>query len=247
MRKSRSRRAWWVRTFFLGPVLLVILLFLPSLMGRSRFPILPSQLENLDKPFLMPIQHTRIQASMLPTFAPAAQGMIAAGQVERGKVRVGQEVQVVGLRPEALKQVVGRIGNGALRQRVDEGWPGDTVGIFLKGAQKEDVKRDMVLATPGSIAAHTRFTPEIHPSTEQEGGRDVPLLAPRTLQFTFRGFDVTGLVKPPPGTGTVTPGSSVVVEVELTTPIAIDKGLQFPVREVGGDNVGNGTVVDILL
>ena len=116
-----------------------------------------------------------------------------------GQGGVGQEVEVVGLRPEALKQVVGRIGNGALRQRVDEGWPGDTVGIFLKGAQKEDVKRGMVLATLGSIAAHTRFTPEIHTGTEQEGGRDVPLLAPRTLQFTFRGLDVTGLVKPPSG------------------------------------------------
>ncbi len=239
-RKGRSR-AWFMSVLIFGPLLLVVLLCLPRLSVRGRIPFLPSYAERLDKSFLMPIEDIRILPSMLPTFLPP-QGTIAAGRVERGRVKVGQEVEVVGLRPEPLKRVVASITG--YYQSLDEGWAGDSIAVVLKWTQTEKLERGMVLATPGSIQAHTQFAADLHVLTKEEGGRGTPFLRESMLQFSFRKADVTGSAKLPQGMEMVTPGNNVNLQVELTTPIALEKGLQFAVRE-GGNSIGNGTVTDI--
>jgi len=186
-----------------------------------------------DRPFLMPIEDV---------FTISGRGTVVTGRVERGIVKVGDEVEIVGLKP-TMKTVA--TGVEMFRKLLDQGEAGDNIGVLLRGTKREEVERGQVLAKPGSITPHTVFTAEAYVLTKEEGGRHTPFFDNYRPQFYFRTTDVTGSVKLPEGTEMVMPGDNVSMEVTLLVPIAMDEGLRFAIRE-GGRTVGAGVVAKIL-
>ena len=164
------------------------------------------------------------------------------GRVERGKVKVQEEVEIVGLRPESFKRVV--TGVEMFKKLLDEGVAGDNIGVLLRGTDRKEIERGMVLAKPGSITPHTRFKAEVYILTKEEGGRHTPFFTGYRPQFYFRTTDVTGVAHLPEGVEMVMPGDNVSMEIALITPIAMDEGLRFAIRE-GGRTVGAGVVTKI--
>jgi elongation factor Tu len=185
-----------------------------------------------DRPFLMPIEDV---------FSISGRGTVVTGRVERGIVRVGEEVEIVGIKP-TVKTVV--TGVEMFRKLLDQGQAGDNIGALLRGTKREDVERGQVLAKPGSITPHTNFKAEAYILTKEEGGRHTPFFTNYRPQFYFRTTDVTGVVSLPEGTEMVMPGDNVSMSVELIAPIAMDDGLRFAIRE-GGRTVGAGVVASI--
>ena len=184
-------------------------------------------------PFLMPIEDI---------FSISGRGTVVTGRIERGKVKVGEDVEIVGFR-ETRKSVC--TGVEMFKKQLDEGLAGDNAGILLRGIPKEDVERGMVLAKPGSITPHTNFKGEVYVLSKEEGGRHTPFFKGYRPQFYFRTTDVTGVAELPEGTEMVMPGDNVQLEVELITPVAMEKGLRFAIRE-GGRTVGAGTISEII-
>ena len=193
----------------------------------------PLPQRDLDKPFLMPIEDI---------FSIQGRGTVVTGRIERGKVKVGEEVEIVGFR-ETRKTVV--TGVEMFKKQLDEGMAGDNAGLLLRGTPKEDVERGMVLAKPGSITPHTKFKGEVYVLSKEEGGRHTPFFNGYRPQFYFRTTDVTGVAHLPAGTEMVMPGDNVNLEIELITPVAMEKGLRFAIRE-GGRTVGAGTLTEIV-
>jgi len=187
----------------------------------------------VDKPFLMPVEDI---------FTISGRGTVATGRVERGKVRVGEEIEIVGIRP-TVKRVV--TGVEMFRKLLDEGMAGDNVGLLLRGTDKKEVERGQVIAAPGSITPHTHFKAQAYVLTKEEGGRHTPFFNGYRPQFYFRTTDVTGVAELPEGTEMVMPGDNVNLTIKLITPIAMEKGLRFAIRE-GGRTVGAGTISEIL-
>jgi elongation factor Tu len=187
----------------------------------------------IDKPFLMPIEDV---------FSISGRGTVVTGRIERGKVKVGEEVEIVGIRPTSKTVVT---GVEMFRKLLDAGEAGDNVGCLLRGVEREGVERGQVLAKPGSVTPHTNFKAEAYILTKDEGGRHTPFFGNYRPQFYFRTTDVTGIVKLPEGTEMVMPGDNVAVEVELIVPIAMEEKLRFAIRE-GGRTVGAGVVVSII-
>jgi len=187
----------------------------------------------IDRPFLMPIEDV---------FSISGRGTVVTGRVEQGKVKVGEEMEVVGIRP-TFKRVV--TGVEMFKKLLDEGMAGDNVGLLLRGTEKEEVERGQVVSKPGSITPHTKFKAEVYILTKEEGGRHTPFFNGYRPQFYFRTTDVTGVAALPSGVEMVMPGDNVNLQVELITPIAMDKGLRFAIRE-GGRTVGAGTVTEIV-
>jgi len=186
-----------------------------------------------DRPFLMPIEDV---------FSISGRGTVVTGRVERGTVNVGEEVEIVGIKETAKTTVT---GVEMFRKLLDSGEAGDNIGALLRGVSREDVERGQVLAKPGSITPHTRFTAEAYILTKEEGGRHTPFFTNYRPQFYFRTTEVTGVVHLPEGTEMVMPGDNISMEVELIAPIAMDEGLRFAIRE-GGRTVGAGVVAGII-
>jgi elongation factor Tu len=193
----------------------------------------PIPQREIEKPFLMPVEDI---------FTISGRGTVATGRVERGKVRVGEEIEIVGMR-DTVKRVV--TGVEMFRKLLDEGLAGDNVGLLLRGTNKEDVERGQVIAAPGSITPHTHFKAQAYILTKEEGGRHTPFFNGYRPQFYFRTTDVTGVAELPEGTEMVMPGDNVNLTIKLITPIAMEKGLRFAIRE-GGRTVGAGTISEIL-
>jgi elongation factor Tu len=187
----------------------------------------------IDKPFLMPVEDV---------FTISGRGTVVTGRVERGIVKVGEEIEIVGFKPT---QKTVATGVEMFRKLLDEGQAGDNIGVLLRGTKREEVERGQVLAKPGSITPHTRFNAEAYVLTKEEGGRHTPFFNGYRPQFYFRTTDVTGVVKLPEGTEMVMPGDNINVEIELITPVAMDQGLNFAIRE-GGRTVGAGVVTKII-
>ncbi len=194
---------------------------------------IPMPQRDIDKPFLMPIEDI---------FTISGRGTVATGRVERGKVKVGEEVEIVGLR-ETQKKVI--TGVEMFKKLLDEGTAGDNIGALLRGTERKDIERGMVLAKPGSITPHTKFKGEVYVLTKEEGGRHTPFFTGYRPQFYFRTTDVTGVAHLPEGVEMVMPGDNTQMSVELIAPIAMEKGLRFAIRE-GGRTVGAGTVSEIV-
>jgi len=194
---------------------------------------IPTPERDVEKPFLMPVEDV---------FTITGRGTVATGRVERGKVRTGEEIELVGLNPKAMKTVC--TGVEMFRKTLDEGQAGDNIGVLLRGVEREEVERGMVVAKPGSITPHTKFTGKVYVLTKEEGGRHKPFFDGYRPQFYFRTTDVTGSIKLPDGVDMVMPGDNVTMKVELITPIAMEKELRFAIRE-GGRTVGAGVVTDI--
>jgi elongation factor Tu len=194
---------------------------------------IPTPERPIDKPFLMPIEDV---------FTISGRGTVVTGRVERGIIKVGEEVEIVGFR-ETRKTVA--TGIEMFRKLLDEGRAGDNIGVLLRGIGKEEVERGMVLAKPGSITPHTKFKAEAYILTKEEGGRHTPFFNGYRPQFYFRTTDVTGVVKLPEGVEMVMPGDNVSITVELIAPIAMEKELRFAIRE-GGRTVGAGVVTEVL-
>ena len=194
---------------------------------------IPQPKRDRDKPFLMPIEDV---------FSISGRGTVVTGRVERGIIKVGDEVEIVGLKP-TTKTVV--TGVEMFRKLLDQGEAGDNIGALLRGTKREEVERGQVLAAPGSITPHTNFQAEAYILTKEEGGRHTPFFSNYRPQFYFRTTDVTGMVKLPEGTEMVMPGDNIRMEVELIAPIAMDEGLRFAIRE-GGHTVGAGVVAKII-
>ena len=188
---------------------------------------------DIDKPFLMPVEDV---------FSISGRGTVATGRVDRGVVTVGDEVEIVGLK-ETVKTVA--TGVEMFRKLLDRGEAGDNIGVLLRGLKREDVERGQVVSAPGSIKPHTHFSGEVYVLTKEEGGRHTPFFSGYRPQFYFRTTDVTGIVKLPEGVEMVMPGDNVSVEGELITPIAMEEGLRFAIRE-GGRTVGAGVIAKIL-
>src|SRR5690348_3043628 len=188
---------------------------------------------DIDKPFLMPVEDV---------FTISGRGTVVTGRVERGVVKVGEEIEIVGFK--ATQKTVAT-GVEMFRKLLDEGQAGDNIGVLLRGTKREEVERGQVLAKPGSITPHTRFNAEAYVLTKEEGGRHTPFFNGYRPQFYFRTTDVTGVVKLPEGTEMVMPGDNINVEIELITPVAMDDGLKFAIRE-GGRTVGAGVVTKII-
>jgi len=186
-----------------------------------------------DKPFLMPIEDV---------FSISGRGTVVTGRVERGIVKVGEEVQIVGLKPTVVTVVT---GVEMFRKLLDQGEAGDNIGALLRGTKREDVERGQVLAKPGSITPHTKFKCECYILTKDEGGRHTPFFSNYRPQFYFRTTDVTGTIELPAGTEMVMPGDNISMQVNLIAPIAMDEGLRFAIRE-GGRTVGAGVVANII-
>ena len=195
---------------------------------------IPLPKRDLDKPFLMAVEDV---------FSIEGRGTVATGRIERGKVKLNEEIEIVGLRPEVRKTVV--TGVEMFRKTLDDGQAGDNVGLLLRGIEKEDLERGMVLAAPKSITPHTKFKAQVYVLTKEEGGRHTPFFAGYRPQFYFRTTDVTGSTKLPQGVEMVMPGDNVNLEVELIIPIAIEKESRFAIRE-GGHTVGAGVVSEII-
>jgi elongation factor Tu len=193
---------------------------------------IPQPERAVDRPFLMPIEDV---------FSISGRGTVVTGRVERGVVNVGDEVEIVGIRP-TVKTIV--TGVEMFRKLLDRGEAGDNIGALLRGTKREDVERGQVVAKPGSITPHTKFKAEAYVLTKEEGGRHTPFFTNYRPQFYFRTTDVTGIVKLPDGVEMVMPGDNVSMDVELIAPIAMDEGLRFAIRE-GGRTVGAGVVASI--
>jgi elongation factor Tu len=194
---------------------------------------IPVPVRLIDKEFLMPIEDI---------FSISGRGTVVTGRVERGIVKVGDEVEIVGIRP-TIKTIV--TGVEMFKKLLDQGQAGDNIGVLLRGTKKDDVERGQVLAKPNSIKPHTKFKGEVYILTKEEGGRHTPFFNGYRPQFYFRTTDVTGVAKLPDGTEMVMPGDNVNLEVELIAPIAMEKGVRFAIRE-GGRTVGAGTVTEIV-
>jgi elongation factor Tu len=195
---------------------------------------IPLPQRDLDKPFLMAVEDV---------FSIEGRGTVGTGRIERGRIKVNDEVEIVGLRPQSRKTVVTSIE--MFRKTLDEGLAGDNVGVLLRGIEKENLERGMVLAKPGSITPHTKFKAQVYVLTKEEGGRHTPFFSGYRPQFYFRTTDVTGTIKLPEGVEMVMPGDNVELEVELIVPIALEKELRFAIRE-GGHTIGAGVVSEII-
>ncbi|MDD3432270.1 MAG: elongation factor Tu [Tepidiphilus sp.] len=194
---------------------------------------IPTPERAIDKPFLLPIEDV---------FSISGRGTVVTGRVERGIVKVGDEVEIVGLRPTQKTTVT---GVEMFRKLLDQGQAGDNVGVLLRGTKREDVERGQVLAKPGTITPHTHFECEVYVLSKEEGGRHTPFFSNYRPQFYFRTTDVTGAIKLPEGVEMVMPGDNVRLEVKLIAPIAMEEGLRFAIRE-GGRTVGAGVVSKII-
>jgi elongation factor Tu len=194
---------------------------------------IPEPKREVDKPFLMPVEDV---------FSISGRGTVATGRVERGKIKVGEEVEIVGIKATAKSVVT---GVEMFRKLLDEGLAGDNIGCLLRGTKREEIERGQVLAKPGSITPHTKFQAEAYILTKEEGGRHTPFFKGYRPQFYFRTTDVTGVCELPEGTEMVMPGDNVSIKVELIMPIAMDEGLRFAIRE-GGRTVGAGVVTKIV-
>ncbi len=194
---------------------------------------IPEPMRPIDKPFLMPIEDV---------FSISGRGTVVTGRVERGVVKVGEDDEIVGIRPT---QKTVATGVEMFRKLLDEGRAGDNIGVLLRGTKREEVERGMVLAKPGSITPHTKFKAEVYILTKEEGGRHTPFFTGYRPQFYFRTTDVTGVANLPEGVEMVMPGDNVTMTVELITPIAMDKELRFAIRE-GGHTVGSGVIHEII-
>ena len=194
---------------------------------------IPEPKREIDKPFLMPIEDV---------FSITGRGTVGTGRIDRGIVKVGEEVEVVGIK-DTTKTVV--TGVEMFRKLLDEGRAGDNVGLLLRGVDRDDIERGMVLAKPGSIKPHTKFKAEVYILTKEEGGRHTPFFTGYRPQFYFRTTDVTGIAQLPTGIEMVMPGDNVTMDVELIMPIAIEKELRFAIRE-GGKTVGAGVVSEVI-
>jgi len=194
---------------------------------------IPQPAREVDKPFLMPVEDV---------FSISGRGTVATGRVESGVIKTGEEVEIVGIR-ETKKSVC--TGVEMFRKLLDSGEAGDNVGVLLRGTKREEVERGQVLAKPGSIKPHTKFKAEAYVLKKEEGGRHTPFFSNYRPQFYFRTTDVTGTIKLPEGTEMVMPGDNIAMEVTLLSPIAMDKGLKFAIRE-GGRTVGSGVVTKII-
>jgi elongation factor Tu len=193
---------------------------------------IPTPARDVDKPFLMPVEDI---------FTIQGRGTVATGRIERGKVKVGEGVAIVGIRPTQNTTVT---GVEMFKKLLDEGMAGDNVGLLLRGVERRDIERGQVIAKPGSITPHTKFRAEAYILTKEEGGRHTPFFTGYRPQFYFRTTDVTGVASLPEGVEMVMPGDNVSMDVELITPIAMEKGLRFAIRE-GGRTVGAGTITDV--
>ena len=193
---------------------------------------IPEPKRDIDKPFLMPVEDV---------FSITGRGTVGTGRIERGIVKVGDEIEIIGMGDQKKTTVT---GVEMFRKLLDEGRAGDNAGMLLRGVDKDDLKRGQVLAVPGSITPHTKFKSNVYILKKEEGGRHTPFFNGYRPQFYFRTTDVTGVVTLPSGTEMVMPGDNVEFEVELITPIAMDKELRFAIRE-GGHTVGAGVVTDI--
>jgi elongation factor Tu len=194
---------------------------------------IPQPTRDVDKPFLMPVEDV---------FSISGRGTVATGRVERGRVKTGEEIEIVGIKA-TTKTVV--TGVEMFRKILDEGQAGDNLGCLLRGTKREEIERGQVLAKPGSITPHTKFEAEVYVLTKEEGGRHTPFFKGYRPQFYFRTTDVTGVAQLPEGTEMVMPGDNVKLSVELIMPIAMEEGLRFAIRE-GGRTVGAGVVAKIL-
>ena len=194
---------------------------------------IPQPVRETDKPFLLPVEDV---------FSITGRGTVATGRIERGRIKVGEEVQLVGFNADKKSVVT---GVEMFRKLLDEGQAGDNVGLLLRGVDKKDIERGMVLAKPGSIPPHTKFDAEVYVLTKEEGGRHTPFFKGYRPQFYFRTTDVTGVCTLPAGTEMVMPGDNVTMAIELITPIAMEEALRFAIRE-GGRTVGAGVVAKIL-
>ena len=195
---------------------------------------IPTPERPVDQPFLMPVEDV---------FTITGRGTVATGRVERGLVKLSDEIEIVGLTAERRKTVV--TGVEMFRKLLDQAEAGDNIGLLLRGVDRKDIERGQVLSKPGSINPHTKFTSEVYVLTKEEGGRHTPFFNGYRPQFYFRTTDVTGVIELPAGTEMVMPGDNISMTIELITPIAIEKGLRFAIRE-GGRTVGSGVVADIL-
>ena len=187
----------------------------------------------IDKPFLMPIEDV---------FSISGRGTVVTGRIERGIVKIGDEIEIIGIR-DTVKSIV--TGVEMFRKILDQGQAGDNVGVLLRGTKKDDVERGQVLAKPGSIKPHTRFEAEVYVLSKEEGGRHTPFFNGYRPQFYFRTTDVTGAVELPEGVEMVMPGDNILFKVALIAPIAMEEGLRFAVRE-GGRTVGAGVVSKVV-
>jgi elongation factor Tu len=194
---------------------------------------IPDPVRETDKPFLMPVEDV---------FTITGRGTVGTGRVERGQVKVGEEVEIVGLQDETRKSVV--TGIEMFRKLLDVGIAGDNIGVLLRGIDRNDIERGQVLAKPGSIKPHKKFKAEVYVLSKEEGGRHTPFFANYRPQFYFRTTDVTGTIQLPEGVEMVMPGDNVAMQVELITPIACEEGLRFAIRE-GGRTVGAGVVTNV--
>jgi elongation factor Tu len=194
---------------------------------------IPVPERDVDKPFLMPIEDV---------FSISGRGTVVTGRIERGTVKVGEEIEIIGFKPTEKKVVT---GVEMFRKLLDSGQAGDNVGILLRGVEKEDVERGQVLAKPGSIKPHTKFKAEVVVLTKEEGGRHTPFFNGYRPQFYFRTTDVTGTLNLNEGVEMIMPGDNTSVSVELIAPVALEKGARFAIRE-GGRTVGAGSVTEII-
>jgi elongation factor Tu len=195
---------------------------------------IPEPQREVDKPFLMPIEDV---------FTITGRGTVVTGRVEQGVVKVGEEVEIVGIRPSTARTVV--TGVEMFRKLLDQGQAGDNIGVLLRGTRRDDVERGQVLARPGSITPHTEFSAQVYVLSREEGGRHTPFFNNYRPQFYFRTTDVTGEVSLPEGTEMAMPGDNTEMTVRLIAPIAMTEGLRFAIRE-GGRTVGAGRVINIL-
>ena len=194
---------------------------------------IPTPERDTDKPFLLPVEDV---------FSITGRGTVASGRIDRGEVKVGDEVEIIGIKPEVQKAVV--TGLEMFRKTLDYGEAGDNVGVLLRGITRDEIERGQVLAKPGSITPHTKFSAEVYVLTKEEGGRHTPFFNNYRPQFYFRTTDVTGNIALPEGTEMVMPGDNVTIDVELIHPLAVEKGTTFSIRE-GGRTGGSGIVTEI--
>jgi len=194
---------------------------------------IPEPVRDIDRPFLMPVEDV---------FSITGRGTVATGRIERGVIKMGEEVSIVGLNRDRKSVVT---GVEMFRKILDQGQAGDNAGLLLRGVGKDEIERGQVIAKPGSITPHTKFKAEVYVLTKEEGGRHTPFFDGYRPQFYFRTTDVTGVAKLPTGREMVMPGDNVTMEIELITPIAMEKELRFAIRE-GGRTVGAGVVAEVV-
>ena len=194
---------------------------------------IPEPKRDIDKAFLMPVEDV---------FSISGRGTVVTGRIERGVIKVGEEIEIVGIRPTVKTTVT---GVEMFRKLLDQGEAGDNVGCLLRGTKREDIERGQVLCKPGSVKPHTKFKAEAYILTKEEGGRHTPFFTNYRPQFYFRTTDVTGIIKLKEGVEMIMPGDNAELTIELITPIAMDQGLRFAIRE-GGRTVGSGGVTEIV-